>query len=135
MTVKYASVAELRAATGIVSGTIDDATMTAIIERADGNIDAYLSKFDVTGSTTSVQLNDACILLAITKIATYQRMSLQLPSSVSLASGAISISENRDTMWKSIMAQAYGLLDIYVDKERADAGTNRNYAIRVSGGW
>lgn len=110
MAVKYCTTDELVEFTG---SSLDATTvLTPLIEMADREIDAALSKADVTGSAGD-DLKNACLHLAAAKLIVRQQLDGSRPGSLSLG-GNLSFSNNLPELVKYLREVAYDHVRTYI---------------------
>ncbi len=103
----YCSTAELVSATG---AAYDTATLQALIDRADRQIDARLNAAGVTGGGNAIK--EASLSLSISMLLTRMRMDGTKPASLSL--GGLSMSDNIDQAIKDLEARAWAVVNEHI---------------------
>ena len=118
----YCTTAELVTATG---STYDTATLQALIDRADRQINARLQAARVSGSSDAVK--EASLSLSISMMLTRMRMDGIKPSSLNMG-GVLSMSDNIDEAIKNLEIRAWQLVEDMI----AYAAPSRRYYIARS---
>ncbi|HSV41909.1 MAG TPA: hypothetical protein VLH13_00690 [Methanomassiliicoccales archaeon] len=118
----YCTTAELVSATG---SKYDTATLQALIDRADRQINSKLNAARVSGSGDGIK--EASLSLSTSMMLTRMRMDGTKPASLSLG-GTLTMSDNIDIAIKELEARAWQLVEEHI----AYSSPSRRYYVARS---